>query len=259
MTSDLYETYLKYQNKTIDEDYIYQIFDILMEKEQDLIPYINNLIITHENDNNLGIYWLEKKIITININNINNHHIACKNILGLQTLKHEIEHARSIKKIENYGHDLETSIILNAYKGYAISHHLCPPLANSFELTNLNYNIANNYEINPGERISNVKSWKYVINLLKNQRTSKDLLIARSMLYYTYTNGYKDNRYYLDCPTFTFLLNTNQLTELKTLINLINKYNYSLDTRLLYGLPISYTEYNKDILKKVKLQKKVKK
>ena len=68
-------------------------------------------------------------------------------------------------------------------------------------------------------------------------------------------HGYQDNRYYLDCPTYRFLFETNQLNDLKQLKQRIDNQNYSFETRLLYGLPLTYEEYNDDILTKTKLQR----
>ena len=257
MASDLYNIYLSYKNKNIDDYFITQSFDIFLKKEPQILPYIKDLIITENNDNNLGSYSNENKIITINKNNINKHDINWKNILGLQTLRHEIEHAKNLQKLEQRRNDIESRAIFYSLRSYAILNNLDTTQMSHIDLLLLIFNTKINYDINPGERIADIKSWKYIVNLLKNQRKTQDLLLARKMLYYSYIRGYKDNRYYLDCPTYKFLLNTNQLEELKYLKNRVDKTNYSLNTRLLYGLPISYKEHDKDTLKKVKLQKKL--
>ena len=76
------------------------------------------------------------------------------------------------------------------------------------------------------------------------------------MLYYSYIGGYKNNNYYLEPPTYEFLLKTGLFHDLAFVKKEFEKKEYSLDKRLMCGLPISYEEYDYDILKKVKLKKK---
>ena len=112
------------------------------------------------------------------------------------------------------------------------------------------------YETDPGERIADIKACKYIVNLLKNQNNTDELLIARGMLYYAYTRGYKDNGYYLDPPTYDFLLKTGMYREHYWLKNRVNAKDYCFDTRITYGLPVTYTEYKRGISEKTKVLKK---
>ncbi len=120
----------------------------------------------------------------------------------------------------------------------------------------LRINTKANYETDPGERLAEIKAWKYMVNLLKNQRTSDDLLKARTMLYASYIRGYKDNRYYLDPPTYEFLLKTGMFYPFNWLKNRVEKKDYSFETRITYGLPITKEEYDEKVLQKVKLKRK---
>ena len=120
----------------------------------------------------------------------------------------------------------------------------------------LHYDIIQNYETNPGERLAEIRAWKFLVQLLKNQRISTDLLISRTCLYYSYIRGYHDNRYYLECPTYQFLMNTKMFYEYYWLNQKIKNKDYCFETRLMYGLPITEKEYQEKILQKVKLQRK---
>ena len=76
------------------------------------------------------------------------------------------------------------------------------------------------------------------------------------MLYYSYIRGYKDNGYYLNAPTYEYLLELGLYREYKILKERVEKNNYSLETRLLNGLPIKYKEYDKGVLRMTRLRLK---
>ena len=255
MTDTIYELYKSYNGKDIDDEYIIQAFDYIMANERDLWPYINNFLIENKDEINLGSYTNENKTITINKQKINEQDEISKNILALQVLKHELEHAKNLKLLEERRKDIESRVIFYSLRAYAIEKDIDPTILHPVDHIMLMVKTGLNYETNPGERIADIKSWKYIVNLLKNTK-GDDLLTARTMLYYSYIRGYKDNRYYLECPTYDFLFETNQLDGLKVLRKKVNESDYSLDTRLLCGLPISIEEYNNNTLAKARLQRK---
>lgn len=257
MENDIYDLYLSYQDREIDDKFINKVFDCLMKQEQNLWPYIKDFVITNEKDSSLGSYSNENKTVCINRKGINEYGIAPSNILGIQVIKHELEHARNLKKLEQKKDDIESKVILYSLRNYAIEKGIDFVDMDPIDLLMLMVNISTNYETNPGERIAEIKSWKYMMHLLKNQKGSDDLLTAKVMLYYSYIRGYKDNRYYLDCPTYSFLLETKQLRDLRLLKQRIDESDYSLNTRLLCGLPITYKEYNEETFKKAKIRKKL--
>lgn len=254
MVSDLYKLYMSYKDMDIDDEFIIKAFDYIMNNEKDLWSYIHDFSINNENSS-FGLYSNENKTIIINEKRINENEVIAKNTLGLSVIKHEIEHAKNLKKLEEFRNDIETKMLLYSLRSYAIASGLDTTKMDKIDLVMLALNSKVNYETNPGDRIAYIKSWKYVVNLLKNQNNTKELLDARTMLYASYVRGYNDNRYYLDCPTYSFLFGTNQLQDLKLLRKRIAEGDYSFDTRLLYGLPITYKEYYYDIPAKTKHQK----
>lgn len=256
MSDKIYELYKDYEKIPLTNSFIMNAFDIMMEKEKELIPYINNMLISNMAKDLLGSYSNEERIIRINKELISRQPNDQK-ILALQVLKHEIEHARNLKTLYQGKDDIESKAVYYSLRGYALKHNIDP----HFNIDNLidTYLIfvtEKNYEINPGERLADIKANKYIVNLLKNQRDSDELLIARAKLYYAYLRGYKDNNYYLDPPTYEFLLNTGMYHEYYWLKQRVKKKDYSFDTRITYGLPITYEEYNNKVLKKVKLCKR---
>ena len=256
--STLYKLYKEQKKKELSNQFIEDAFQEMLKKEKELLPYITGFEICEEEGKLLGGYSnyqrkieIHKKNIESQISNVNT------NLIALEVIRHEMEHARNLKILEEDKKDIESLVIKYSLKDYAIEKGWdYPTFQTPFELWMLPYRIKENYEVNPGERLAEIKATKYLVNLLKNERRSEDLLHARSMLYYSFIRGYKDNRYYLDAPTYQFLLKTDMLHELKWLINRVAKKDYSFEARITYGLPITTEEYQRDVLQKVKLKKK---
>ena len=257
MNRELYTLLMQYKNKEIDNYFINKSFDIMMKYET-ITDYIYNMQIINEGVDILGSYSNEKRSIIVNKEAIiNDPLLKNKKISALHVLRHEIEHARNLQRIYERRNDIETRVIRYSLRDYAINHNLYygTPL-DRIEPHILRRRRFEKYNIDPGERIAEIKSSKFLVNLLKNQRRTNDLLAVRSMLFYSYIRGYQNNGYYLEPPTYEYLLALGLYYEHKFLKKDFNKKNYNLNTRLLCGLPISYEEYDKEILKKVLLKKK---
>lgn len=253
--TDIYDLYLSYKRRDIDNYFLERAYEIFIKEDESLIPFISDFQITDTSTNSLGNYSIDKKILKINKNAINDLGESPSNVVALQVLKHELGHAKSIQSLLSGKKDIKTLLTLFSIRSFAISQNWdYIPNMSEMDLKLLSFNIVNNYETNPEERRVNIEAWKYLVNLLKNQNKTKDLLYARTMLFYSYIRGYKDNQYYLDCPAYSFLINTGQLNDFKRLKNKVDSKDYSFDTRLHCGLPISYDEYDNQILSKVKLQ-----
>ena len=174
-------------------------------------------------------------------------------LFALHHLRHEFEHAKALRRLFQFRKDIESTVLDYSLRGQCLCLGILPPIIPEEEPYSSDAD-DQNYLYNPGERIADIKSWKYVVNLIKNQRGTKDLLYARSMLYYSYIRGYEDNKYYLDPPTYTYLLNQRMFNNYKYLKRRIGEKEYSLDTRVLCGLPLTYQEYEKTLLRKLGLR-----
>lgn len=256
MADKIYELFQESKKESLTDEFIKEAFDIMMQSEVELKPYIEDFRIRNFSEKLLGVYSNEDRSIHINREIIANQTIN-SHLLALHVLRHELEHARNLKKLYEGKKDLESTLIYYSLRSYAMEHGLDyePNLDNLYERF-LAFRARLNYETDPGERIADIKACKYVVNLLKNQRESDELLIARGMLYYAYTRGYKDNGFYLDPPTYEFLLKTGMFHDHYWLKNRVEKNDYCYDTRITYGLPVTYSEYNKGVINKVKLHKK---
>ncbi len=257
----IYQLLKDYNNKPLDKRFITMAHQIYLEEDNTLKQFANNLKIqeSSEDKTTLGNYRIQDHLITIYIENILNKKLPTKNvnnknILALEILKHELIHAENIKKICIGKNNIENSILKISLLDYCYQKGLYYPLKET-DMKYIVFLIKENYELDPGERLTEIRAWKHIVNLLKNQRKTEELLFAKTNLYYSYTRGYTDNGIYLNCPTYEFLLELRLMREYKLIKKRVEEKNYNFDTRLEYGLPLSYNEYNNKILKKLKLKR----
>ncbi len=253
MANEIYKLFQENKAAPLSNEFIEKAFEIMMTNEDDLLSYIKDFEIRDFSDKILGVYSNENRSIHINKEVIAKQQINPQ-LLTLHILKHEIEHARNLKTLYDGKKDLESTLVQYSLRAYAMDHDLYDHNLDNLFAEFLYFKTKLCYECDPGERIADIKASKYLVNLLKNQKDTVELLIARGMLYCAYVRGYKDNGYYLDAPTYEFLLKTGMFHDHYWLKNRVEKNNYCFDTRIMYGLPVSYSEYNQKVIKKTKLE-----
>ncbi len=255
MSSPIYDLYDYYKDKPVNNDYLEKAFNIVMEEEKELVPYISGLKVLEGENENLGGYSYKDGEITIHKDLFRKYQQP--SLEALATLRHEVEHARNLMKVQSGKKDIETTVLKCALRDYELLNNINErEEMDNYDLIMLLYRIKANKKINPDERIAEIQAWKYVVNLIKNKRRTDDLLYARSMLYYAYTDGYNNNGYYLESPTLEFLIRTDLVDEYCYIKRRMERENYTFDTRLTTGLPVTQEEYDKGILQKVRLQKR---
>ena len=259
MSTRLYEMVTDKKSE-LTEDYIKEMFDLLVQNEKGLSDYIKDFIIDNKTTG-AGEYSCDDRIMKINpeiIMDVGYPEFPDfdKKILTLHVLKHEVEHAKALKRLYEGRNDIESVINRYAHVDYIKRYNLPFALFVDEKADYLSFKRHQEYEIDPGERIAEIKACQFLVNLLKNQRRTKDLLIERSLLYFSYIRGYRDNGYYLDAPTYTYLMNMGMFRELYILKKVVDKTKYCLDTRVMMGLPITYDERENVLLRKVRLQRK---
>lgn len=262
--SKTYELLKEYDNKQVDREFLERGFELLLQEDESLKKYVSNIKVTtsDEDDKILGNFRIKDKLVTIYLNNIiklDNYHlnntINKNNIRALEIMKHEIVHAENIKKVDQNKKDIESNVLKPSLLNYCIEKGLYFPLKDQ-DIHYINFLASENYLLDPGERLAEIKAWKYIVNILKNQKRTDELLYARTNLFYSYIRGYEDNGIFINCPTYEFLLELGLMREYKQIKRKVEENKYSFDTRLTYGLPLSYFEFNYKILNKVRLQKK---
>lgn len=259
----LYKLLKEYDNILLDKKFIEKAFDYYLEEDSDLKDYVCNIKVT-DNDEDSNIYGNYRmppdKLVTIYINNIINKNVYSdninrKNIFALEALKHEITHAKQLKRIDEGRKNINTEVNKLSLLNYCSEKGFFYPLP-EYDMQYINFLTNENYEISPDERSAEITSWKYIVNLLKNKRRSDELLFAKTNLFYSYIRGYKDNGIYINCPTYEFLIELRLMREFKLLKKKVESNNYNLETRLKNGLPITQEEYNNEILKRLQLTKR---
>ena len=260
MNSELYKFLMQYGE--LDDTFIYDIYELIMRDEPQLRPFIEDFKVYDDpKDERYGVYSKEAKKIGINKERILTSDDVVKNkkVLALEVVRHEIEHARHIEKIWQLRNDIESLLIRLSYRDYVLEHGIearRPDDKIDYESLYTRFKKSENYDLDPAERLARIDAWRYVINLLKNQRRTKDLLDARSSLYFAYVRGYEDNGCYLNPPTFEYLLNMGMYQDYYFLKKRVEREQYIFETRLRYGLPLQDgKEYDAKILQKVRLQK----
>lgn len=256
MQKELYKIIKEYQEKTITEDLIKTIFDIMISGDKGLEEYAKGLEFA-TNIDAVGDYNSDTGIIRIDLNTLLELPLvdSFKLIYVIKVLRHEIEHAKNLQKLYEGRNDIESMVIKYSLIVYIIKNHLKSDLFIAERDPYLLYDVSShNYEIDPGERIAEIKAHKFIISLLKNQRNSKELQAIRAMLYRAYINGYNDNGYYLDAPTYMYLLKMQMYHEFMSLKMTVDNSGYSLDTRIMCGLPITYQERDEVLIRKLHLK-----
>ena len=258
MADKVYQLYQENKEKELENRFIYDVFEVMVEKEPELKFFLTDIVIRLNDDKALGRYETAGRFIRINKELIKKQPVINHNFLAIEVIRHELEHARNLKTLYNGKEDIESLIIYFSLRDYAIKHGLdYYPSLDPFDEEKLNTFrklVKENYKTNPEERMVEIKAWKYMVNMLKNQRISKDLLYARKGLFYSLARGYEFNGYYYEPPAYEFLLKIGMIDHLKSLKQKVKEKEYCLDTRLMYGLPITQREYDHKIIEKVKLR-----
>ncbi len=256
MSDRVYELYQYNVGEELTESFLQDVFEELRKQEPGLKEYAKDFRVGYASKD-LGNYVLEDRLIKVSKPLIIQKCPQNPHLLGIEVIRHELEHARDLQTLEQRRKDIESLIVQIGLRYYSLRHGLDPlPNIDHLYPDFLEKEMQMYYNINPEERMAEIRGWSYMVNMLKNQRKSDDLLLARRMLRRSYVRGYEDKKLYLDSPTMQFLLKTGMFHEYYWLKNRIEQKNYCFDTRLLYGLPLTKKEYDQKILRKVRLRKK---
>ena len=244
--------YDKTQAKNIiDIPDIEKIVDLVINKKS-LNNYIKNKNIQHKRSNYLASYSVKSNDITIYLytveklkKDLNNQLINIGgfekllfvNLLILQIILHEIEHANQQKEIQ-YVDNLEAFIIKLSYL--------------------VNFDTNNNeklYECFPEERFAEIKSISEVtsmINYIKNKSLVLEEIFELEKLK-RYLRGYHFQNSLLKSPTIEYF-SIGQREEYLDLFNL--DLSRTLKERLYYGIPITIDEYTNNMRKIIQNSRK---
>lgn len=237
------------KGKPLDKEFISDAFDIMVSHDK-LDEYATGLNFNDEECD--GSYDNHDGIININIDRISSWETSeyCKRLNSLLILRHEIEHAKNMRTmIMTEG--IESTVIRYSVMCLAPATDkkigFPKPILSSYLST---------YDVDPDERIADIRAYKFMINLLKNKRNSVELLTTRERLYQAYIRGYSVKGDIITPPTYSYLLKSGLFDHYIYFSDFIsNRTQYSLDTRVLCGLPITKEEKEVELLLKSGLKK----
>lgn len=241
-------------NKSLNLSDIKKIVELLVINKE-LNDYIDNIEFNSADNNCLGCYSNYKKSITIytktfekmlhdvdnSIVNFNKFELLFyKNLLMLQVILHEVEHANQ-QKISYTKNSLEALIIRLSY------------------LVDDGYN-EKLYEYCPEERLAEIKSFDELNNLLnysiRRKFTIVEVIKAEKLK--RMLTGYYAIDHSVSVPLISYF-SDGKVELLNTIKSLINTHKFlSLDDRFKFGFPISNQEYC-DTMQKLILSFKKKK
>lgn len=235
-------------NKTLDLKDIEKILEVLVVEKR-LNDYILNINVQQIRGNNLASYSTYTKKITIytemisqmvkdigkNILNVNEfEEMLYKNLLILQTLLHEVEHANQ-QKIAYNDNTLEALIIRLSY------------------LVNNGYD-DDLYEYCPEERLAEIKTFDEIFILVNH--INKKLIILPDIIetekLKRQLRGYHYKNNFVTVPIVDYFMvgNKRELLDIFDLSDACLK-DYALNDRFKYGFPISINEYGTSMKKLV--------
>lgn len=256
-------------NKVLSRDAIGKILEIVLNENnlQDKVFYEiskdeiiswqsiwnNNIIAEFDMDTTIYIYYLEifksiykKKYLTKYDTNLNEtEHTFKKNAMIIETIFHEVEHAKQLMYIKNiYDGSLETQIYRYEYD-FLFSED---SYKNPFAYVKHNYIYQKNYDISFMERMANFNSYEKTSLLLKELGNIYHKLYESEvkMTDDFMLEGYKKS---LLGPTLKFIRNIGYYDEFTNsgFIDEIN--NMPFINRFYYGLPITNEEYKQKVKK----------
>ena len=138
---------LKSSKDELSEEFINNAFDIMIQKDNELIPFINNFVIDDDLESE-GEYEAENKIIRISPSKIisNEFGYISDKVTALQCIRHEMEHARGLKRLYEVKHDIESVVNEYSFAYYIQKYGIPSSLFFNDDITfGLSYKIENNY------------------------------------------------------------------------------------------------------------------
>lgn len=184
-----------------------------------------------------------------------------QNIIISQSVLHEFEHVNQEKMIaeDNEEESLETTILKLTVKKFdpediqkliedgwtfqEIEIAMCLEYRKKIE----------KYKINPSERLAEIKSYQQILDMLEIIKVFTPNLIdyEETSQMENFLRGYKEYWGMIIAPTYEYILDPGALQKLSKFHAYLNyddslkgiKKYHSLETRLTYGLPIDWQEY----------------
>lgn len=266
------------QGKLVDKSFLYKMIGIVV-KSKDLHKYVKDVYLSDEVQSEsdgiiIASYLPYYKIIKIYYYSLMEYlekfeskycyfsefeNLLCKNLMIMQFMLHELEHANQQKKYDN-GNNFE-AILLKEVMKYTDIKNIYQQFLNGSSPEVLLQNVSNmkelyafNYKCAPHERLAEIISYREIVSMLNyiKENVSNLFEFENYNLLNQLIRGYEIGDNSLISPTIKYFLDGNMLNSLKNLsllkddgsIDIKFSFKFPLSERLLYGLPVSRNEYD---------------
>lgn len=243
-----------FKTKISSEHFIVKSFSLI-----ECYYSLNNIKLTI--DNSVSAYDMVNHTIRINLNEIVKqvenfeHKYIDKDLLFkffiIITLIHEFIHAKQYSLINSSSQEFEAKLLRILFKEETI---ICIPYLRYYYQNIGSYNeIADKrnmqyckyYNLNPLERMANYNSTQISLKIMNilNDDNLKNILENQEKIFKLKDYIKLKN---IIPPIFQYASSVNLEIELNKLLSKYDLYEFPLDFRLGYGLPITESEYNKE-------------
>jgi hypothetical protein len=228
-----------YEEKPIDNAFVYDAFEIMKASEPKLKDDLARISVKPSPVSFArGNYHYSTKELFIYLNEIETSYLNDSQKLDacITMISHLIEHARSFQKFQNSDDDIESFVT-------GLCFNIDPNTNKVIQVDcTEGHKPLSAFLYSPVERIASIRAAEFFVNLVKDRKNQEALEDARSVLSDIYLKGYINNGYFLNPPTYNYLIERRDPETLKVLDKMVNDNKYDLYTRVLCGLPIKLDE-----------------
>ena len=240
----------KYYDRRLTRGFIEEAFDILISHYKDLESYISDFQTIFYYEDNLGRYDLQTRVLSVNVSNlcetIIEPTIKNRKLLSLEVLRHELEHVKQIQTLWEGEESFEKYLLTCAFQFYCIQKKILNGNQDPKYIWNLAFMKKDNYDLDPSERLAEIRAFEFVLPLLDKDRDKGDLEVLKKELWKQYCKGYFMRNQFLPPPTYEFLSKIGLDTECEILRKRVVDNHYDSRTRFIYGLPMEMEEIEKE-------------
>ena len=247
----------KHYDRFLTRGFIQEAFDIFISYYKDLEKYISDFQLIFYYEDNLGRYDLQTRVLSVNVSNlcetIIEPNIKNRKLLSLEVLRHELEHVKQIKTLWEGEENFEKYLLTCAFQFYCIQEKISNGNRDPKYIWNLAFLKKDNYDLDPSERLAEIRAFEFILSLLDKARDKEDTGALKKALWKQYCKGYFMRDQFLPPPTYEFLSKVGLDRECEILQKRVEDSHYDSHTRFIYGLPMEMEEIEKE--KELVLQK----
>lgn len=228
-----------YQDKLIDNDFVHNVFEVMKASEPTLESFLQGITVENSPVQYArGNYNYFTRELSLYLNEFVDLYVNDSQKLDacIMMISHLIEHARSYRKFLRFDQDIESYVIKPCFNYDENTKKIHPEACTEGQRPLVAYLCS------PIERVASIRSAEFFVKLVEDRKDPESLENAKNSLADTYLQGYINNGYFLNPPTYNYLIERKNPDILKELDKMVTNNVYDLYTRVLCGLPIKMEE-----------------